>query len=253
MAQDWWRLAAGGDINTDDQAVLDERMRVMHAPRIFKYVSGRALGDVWTLTQWLLRRSEEWGKPAVLSRQLGPQPDGHDNVLELIPRIAALLDSTGSIAFTDEPGVDPPITGPSLWGPRVTYMPTKMKWRPDGRSPPLVGYQVDGRSGSDAKNPPAADVDRLINAIYAAGAHPVRIGLPLTVEEEISVLSDCSLYVGVCSGISHLAHSMKGLPMILVRYRLRFERWHPDPTGPCPWSLAVGTDDAIAKIGEALR
>ena len=239
-------------MNTEDPDVLAERMRIMHAPRIFKYVSGRALGDVWTLTQWLARRSEETGQPAVLSRQLGPQPDGHDNVLDLIPRCLALLDTTGTIEFTDEEGVDPPITGPSLWGPRVVYMPTRNRWLPwPGMS---LAYQFDGRSGSDAKNPSAVEAERILHAwpVDNIGTcPPVRIGLPMTVEEEIAALAGSRLFIGVCSGISHLAHSV-GVPMILIRYRLRFERWHPDPTGPCPWTLAEGTDDAIAKLQERL-
>jgi hypothetical protein len=237
-------------VNTEDPEILADRLRVMHAPRIFRYVSGRSLGDVWTLTQWLLRRSEETGKPAVLSRQLGPQPDGHDNVLELIPRIAALLDSTGTIEFTDEPGVDPPITGPSLWGPRVVYIPTKLKWH--GTQDRLIAHQFNGRSGADAKNPPPGDVETIQRHLFFGGMTPLSVGLPWTVEQSVIILAACRQFIGVCSGLSHVAHSA-GCPMILVRYRLRFERWHPDPNGPNPWVLAEGTDGAIQKLEEALQ
>ena len=118
--------------------------------------------DVWTLTQWLLRRSEETGQPAsAVAPKLGPQPDGHDNVLELIPRIAALLDSTEvpSPSPMSRAKDDPPITGPSLWGPRVTYMPTRQRWKRGD----YLACQWNGRSGSDAKNPPEeADLQRLM-------------------------------------------------------------------------------------------
>lgn len=234
---------------TEDSEILAERLRIMHRPRIFRYVSGRALGDIWTLTQWLLRRSEETGQPAILSRQLGPQPDGHDDVFELIPRIAALLDSTGTIQFTDEPGEDPPIAGPSLWGPRVVYMPVKKLWRwKDGWSTAV--FQLDGRSGADAKNPSAEDAYRLIEA--ARGSDTMLIGLPMHLEASVYWLSRCRFFVGVCSGMSHVAHSV-GCPTILIRYRLQFERWHPDPKGPNPWTLAEGTDNAIEKIKTIIR
>ena len=245
MAQDWWRLAAGGDLSSEDESILAERLRVMHEYRTLKFVSGRALGDMWTLTSWMLQRSEEWGRPAVLSRQLGPQPDGHDQVFDLIPRIAALMESSGSIQFTDEPGVDPPITGFSLWGPRVVYTPTKKKWLGDGD---YITAQLDGRSGSDAKNPPAADLPRLLNQPWPVNV----VGLPMTMEETLETMAHSRLHFNVCSGVSHMAHSLYGLPLILVQYRLRFSRWHPAQDGPCPWVLAEGTDDCLKKIAERM-
>ena len=222
-----------------------ERLATMHRERVFRYVSGRGLGDCWTLVQWLLRRSEETGRPARLSRHLGPQPDSPShNVLELIPRIAALLDSPGSIQIVDEEGEDPPVSGPSLWGKDVVYMSTKRRWRWQGHH--TICHQWDGRSGADAKNPSPEDVQR-IHGVW--GNRMFRLGLPLTIEEDVAFLARCALYVGVCSGVSHAAHSV-GCPMILLQLRLQIARWHPAESAS--FEIAHGTDDLLRRMSNRL-
>jgi ADP-heptose:LPS heptosyltransferase len=78
----------------------------------------------------------------------------------------------------------------------------------------------------------------------------VKVGLPLTLEESIEAMAHSRLHINVCSGLSHVAHSLKGLPLLLIQYRLNFSRWHPAQSEG--WELCIGTAGAVEKITEKI-
>jgi ADP-heptose:LPS heptosyltransferase len=73
------------------------------------------------------------------------------------------------------------------------------------------------------------------------------MGLPDSLEGTCDALTRCRLFIGCCSGVSHVAHAV-GCPMILVEYTQPIRPWHP-ATG---WTLAQGTEDLIDKVNAAL-
>lgn len=208
-------------------------------PPVYHYEGGCALGDSWVVTQWLLRQSAIQGSPALLSNRLPKFRDGGpSNMLALMPLIAVQLDSPGTFEFVDHPaGQTTRITSSreDLW--TCPRMPTRTKW--DGGSAGTICYQYDGRSIAEMKNPPTADLGRL-----QQWPNMHRVGLPLTMEESLAKLAACKLFIGVCSGMSHVAHAV-GCPMILIEYKSPILRWHP-PQGM--WSRACGTSQAVEMV-----
>lgn len=202
---------------------------------VYRHWGGCALGDAWCIASWLLRRSEETGKPALISRHVPANRDyGADKFREILPQCAAMMDSPGSIELVDWNGQTTPIEG--HWGhARHRMHDPYLRWW-DG-SDGTVCYQLDGHSGAEQKNPPAKDLYQLMSF-----PKMVRVGLPLTLEESARELSRCRLFIGVCSGMSHVAHSV-GCPMIVVEYGQKVQPWHP-PEGSL-FQIARGTDDAM--------
>jgi hypothetical protein len=215
---------------------------------VYRHYGGNALGDAWRITQWLLRKSEESGESALVSRHFPINRDGGpENIRELIPRAAALLDSTGTVQLVDHSGPTVPIDG-EIWGPlSPPYMRLRdSRYRWDGGSAGTICHQFDGVSCAGNKNPPPQDIP-----LVTQWPNMVRLGLPLTIEESLAELARCRLFVGVCSGISHLAHSV-GCPMILIEYRQKIAPWHPDPQGVNPWIGCHGTQEAIGAVNYLL-
>ncbi len=208
---------------------------------IYKHEGGYCLGDCWTLVNYLLTRSAAGKFPAVVSRGFEPKPESMYVAYDLMERIAALMDSTGSFVFTHSEGTT--ITDQSkIWGPPHgdPRLPLKAQHRWDGGSSGRIALQLDGRSGAVAKNPPAADLAR-----FHALPKTVAMGLPMTLEESIAVMRTCRFMIGVCSGMSHVAHAV-GIPLIIVQYHQPVSSWHPLPTSSTPWRFATGTDQALA-------
>jgi hypothetical protein len=61
-----------------------------------------------------------------------------------------------------------------------------------------------------------------------AGYEPVRLGIPLDPHGSVLAASQCSFFVGVCSGMAQLCYSV-GIPSVILRYkqtRVEMKRWH---------------------------
>ena len=89
-------------------------------------------------------------------------------------RIAAVLDGPGSIIASHEA---PTESFGNLW--KILYQhPTKQWWKPGSYG--RAAYQFDGRTMPE-KNPPAADIPVIVDAIRSTGRTAIKVGLPLTI------------------------------------------------------------------------
>jgi hypothetical protein len=195
---------------------------------------GVGLGDTWATVNALLHESVRTGTSVAVA----PESPDHRALIE---KILALLDSPGSLQLTPWPP-----TQEVPWAPRWTdsapYFPTKQRWRGDK---PWVAVQFDGRSSSWLKNPPPADLERLQS--WAPGYEFKPVGAPLTLDETVDTLIHARLFLGSCSGCSHVAHSV-GIPTVIIEYDMPITPWH----GRNRYQLARGTDHAILLGRKAL-
>lgn len=100
----------------------------------------------------------------------------------------------------------------------------------------VIAFQFDGRSSDGEKNPLFSDMRLFHTWAEAQGIETISVGLPLSMQDCALRLSQATAFVGVCSGMSHLAHSVKGLPVYLLQYQLDVAWWH----GKNPFEVCNG-------------
>ena len=79
--------------------------------------------------------------------------------------------------------------------------------------------QLDGRWQSELKNPAPAERERLVRGLEEAGYTVNAIGQPMTLAECVHALATCHCFIGVDSGMMHVAASVR-CPRILIRNRM---------------------------------
>jgi hypothetical protein len=166
------------------------------------------LGDTWAAVSWLLQQRE-----AVLSektRSRGPSR----SVRSLITEIADLLATEERISFAAGNDGEPL---PEMECYQHEYLPTKRCWT--GGAGRVVCLQLDGRWQSRRKNPKPEETARLIARLEAAGFVVQRLGQPMRLAECAEALATCYCFIGVDSGMMHVAHSVR-CPRILIRNRM---------------------------------
>ena len=166
------------------------------------------LGDTWAQVSWLLPQQEVLLTEECRSR-IAPL-----SVMPLVQEISRLMDTTAAVAWV-----------PGRGGERLPpdecfqqdYLPTKQRWAGgDGR---VICLQLDGRWKSHRKNPTPAEKQRLIASLEGAGC-PVRaLGQPMSLAECVGALASCHCFIGVDSGMMHVANSVR-CPRILIRNRM---------------------------------
>lgn len=213
--------------------------------RIYSHRGGYAIGDTVTLVDYLLRESQAAGEPARLSKVFPPKPESKEISYDIIERYQRMIDTPGRIMLVEEPG-DFVTEQPKIWDKSRLWVKPHLRW--DGGSAGTVVLQLDGKSGKEAKNPPAADLPR-----FMALPNARHIGLPMTLEESVEAMRTARLMIAVCSGLSHVCHAV-GTPLIIVEYRQTIACWHPPANDPrTPWHHAKGTDHALAIANDLLR
>lgn len=201
-------------------------------PRIYRAHHSH-FGDIFVTIQMLA--SGHYGDPVLLSRwqhgrqDLGPLMQAVIDVLDIPP---------GRVILSDQEPTDS-FEASLAW--RVPFMPTKRRWRPGPHR--RVCYQLDGRSIPELKNPPPEQLAELMEPWLPPGYEFVRIGLPLTVQEDVDILATSDCFIGCCSGMSHLCHAV-GTPCFLLEYRLPLEQTHSGKAYTASRSAA----EAIARI-----
>ena len=223
------------------------------AQRIYAHRGGYCLGDCITLVNYLLHESQTAGAPVIVSRHFPPKPESKETAYGLMDRIAAMLDSKGHFVWTDEPG-NFTTEQFRIWSPPGGYrrLPLKPWLRWNGGTMNAVAIQLNGHSGGANKNPTTDDCWRLETVIKNKGVDVIKLGLPMSLEQSISIMRQCKLFIGVCSAMSHLAHAC-GIPTIIIEYRLAITPWHPAPDDEyTPWHYARGTNRAMTKALELL-
>ncbi len=191
---------------------------------------GTGFGDIWATLHFLLRKSEAQKQPMFVSRWAGET--------DMKPRMAEMLSVVRvpqgvSVSISDARPTDK--LHMNIWDTR--YMPTQTTWSPGGD---IATYQFDGRSSADTKNPSPEEVCKFLT--WAAGRKLtlVPLGVHFSVAECVRLLARSKFFIGVCSGMSHLAHSV-GAPTYLLEYDMKVAWWH----GPNPITVCQGVDEFI--------
>jgi ADP-heptose:LPS heptosyltransferase len=79
-----------------------------------------------------------------------------------------------------------------------------------------MAYCLDGGwSNPRAQNLPKTDIADIIKEATVAGLFCSRVGKPKTLRESIEVMSECSLFASIDSGLAHLAIAMGIEPYII--------------------------------------
>lgn len=84
----------------------------------------------------------------------------------------------------------------------------------------LICYQFDGNSYHKYKNHSDNETNKLINSF--SDIKFLKLGKHLSIKECINYLSICKLFIGVDSGMSHLAHCVN-TPCVLIKNRFNLK------------------------------
>jgi len=182
---------------------------------------GRGLGDVWATVNYLAHEAQRTGgvraHMSAFIRSNGLGGDGfwsRDGAQ--IEEILACLAIPERLKPIISPFLPTATTGMAAWA--KPYFPTKTVWQPGQRR--AIGYQFDGISSAEDKNPSLAEVDQFLDWAIQHGVKAVKLGRPLTLAACIDALTKVDLFVGACSGLSHVAISV-GLPVHLLEYKVK--------------------------------
>jgi hypothetical protein len=197
---------------------------------IFRVYGGGGLGDCWASINYLARLGILRKSRMFVSRYDVIGLDRHKMIQEIIE----LLNVGDRVIISDSKAdKNLPLT---IWA--GSYLGSRYQWKygPYRR----ISYQLDGISVADRKNPPNKDLNRLTNFI---GEYEfVRLGRPLSITKSAKIISKSDLFFGVCSGMSHVCHSV-GTPCFLIQYKNSVQRWHANKR----YILCNGTNDFIAR------
>ncbi len=126
------------------------------------------------------------------------------------------MEKDGALDCTPLLTDQPPTVGISIldvWSCPV--VPTRRRWELP-RTERTAVYQFDG-VWSPEKNPSPEEQAVVLAHLRNAGYTPIRLGKHLSVAQCVDACATALLFVGCCSGMSHLAHSV-GTPVYLLEY-----------------------------------
>ena len=197
---------------------------------IHRVYGGGGLGDVWASVSYLGRIHQ----PKCISTIARDKSTRARPLSQVISLLGA-----GKITTTDRPGRA--TLDRAIW--TVPYLNAVKRWAPQQTK--KICYQLDGISNANMKQPPNKDLKRLMT--FLPDYKFIRIGKPRSLLESVDVMLGCDLFFGICSGFSHVAHSI-GIPTFLVQYKMPITPWH----GHKQYTLCVGTDDLIRRVNDFL-
>lgn len=189
------------------------------------------LGNLWASCNFFLNESVRTGTKTLISRRCR----GTD-VSGTVQEILNELESSGKTELVDK---DATHFITEEW--RVPYCPTRSRWSPNRFD--RVCFQFDGVTHPQKTNPPPEDLAQLLGAWLPAGIEFIRLGRPLSIADDVRLLSRSDAFLGVDSGMSHIAHSAM-VPCFLLQYLEPLEKAHPNKS----YVKCEGAVDAIAKI-----
>lgn len=171
------------------------------------------LGDTWATIQLLARmRMPRCGPVFLSSRQHG------EDLKEMQDAILSNLNrdhGCGCVIPVDwEPNTE--LDGYAVWAAPV--IPTTVQWAQNEWNRQIT-VQFDGKSTPELKNAPPADVLRILDWAERHDLKVVTVGKNLGLEKSIWAMKQSVLFVGVDSGMSHVAHSV-GVPTYILEYDL---------------------------------
>jgi hypothetical protein len=180
-------------------------------------------GDAWAAANYFLRKSVETGEPTMVAaldpriRMILPYLDSNGSIVEVNDAPDLLIFSHPTLTAEERgyPGPVPETVFPWAVVFAERYFPTKhFQWKKPGTR--KVCYQLVPRYSTSNKVCPPGHIEKLLAALERTGFGTKAIGLPLTLNEIIEVCATSDFFVGVCSGMSHVCHSV-GTPVHLIR------------------------------------
>lgn len=171
---------------------------------------GKALGDCWSVINYFINLGLE--RDEIIRLALW-YPKG-----ESVKRVDKLSEVLS--LFADDHMVQLGEWAPTVpkihWtmGYRYPFAPTKKVWRLNNSK--KICYQFDGKSHG-AKNFPSKEMeDEILSYAEKSGFICVRLGNNYTLAECVDVISECEFFIGIDSGMCHLAAS-SGIPIIFAK------------------------------------
>lgn len=194
----------------------------------FKY-----LGDRWRRASLMLRRAQEINRKVVCCENF-----------KLFKEIIPLLEiRSPGISFIDKhDNIKTTKISDVVFNKDVVH--TKLKWIKHCKFQNKICYQFDGRWKGWLKNPPKEELNVLTS--FMPNIEFIRLGNHLSLLQCIEIAITCDCFIGICSGISHIMHSVN-IPSFLVQYKMEISNFHSYAKN---WTLCNGTEDLIKKVNE---
>lgn len=199
---------------------------------------GGGFGDMWCTVNFLMQKSLVARDIIHLSRW-GSFEKG-DDYKDTLESMINMLDAPGARVLVTDEVANTKVGGEPFL---IRYLPTKIQWTRASRASRMVAVQWAGISSANTKNPSPGECAKLVTWATETGHTLIPIGLPLTMQESAHILSTCRAFVGPCSGMSHLCHSV-GTPCFLLEYLMKVAWWH----GKNHFTVCEGVDDFERKF-----
>lgn len=170
---------------------------------------GQHLGDAWAAISYLIRIAKKTGQRQFLSHPPADKLAEEDNSrrMALARQILNILDGGKLIEISSNPAEYPLPIHPFPSGEIIPARTPRAS-----NSSDYFTYQFDSTSRPDF-NPDENEANEWLECFQPL--KPVKIGLPLTLEESISYLLGARFHLGVSSGMAHVAASC-GLPVLVA-------------------------------------
>jgi len=164
-------------------------------------------GDIW-------RRVNEAKEISVLNDTIiGIERTSYGHVAQGV--IDSLVDSPGKVSLVEKKATRSPYNSP------ISYFPTTKKWIPEKHG--KICYQFNGKHEGSLD----LEIQKELLSSFP-GYEMIKLGLPLTIQENIEIAATSDLFIGVNSGMSHLVRSV-GTPAIITNKNIAsINDWHKD-------------------------
>lgn len=169
------------------------------------------LGDSWAFASYAIQNGFD------ITTVTGNGKSISNKLKEILP----LLDTDQNLTILDCP---PDIVVDQFEAWASPYVSTKKHWDNTNQRD-IVACQFDGRLFAESKNPEPEIVDQIRDFILQQGLSPISLGGHYTLADCVSILAEAVLFVGVDSGMSHLAHSV-GTPCVIYQNKLDVRPYH---------------------------
>lgn len=177
------------------------------------------IGDAWLSIQFYLHLSESLGEKIFVHCA--------EAKLSILQAMVDSLESTGNVQLTTQPATEK-LNPADVWDWwNLPYLPTKQRWtfQDYHRS---IAVAFDGVSAADQKNLAPHEQEQVLRTLrqLLPKKQIITVGKELGLDRSIEVLCQSLLFVGVCSGMSHVAHSV-GTPQFLYQGKLPLDQVRP--------------------------
>lgn len=190
----------------------------------------RCLGDCWALVSHAARTSLSEGREVRVSTRVmggaamppGIPPRGED-VRPLLEEIAGAIDMGGArVSFVDDPATD--MTRVTVDAFPLEYMPSRATWSPGPHCRvccQMTNAQLEQHCARAMKRHERLELEEWLEERLEV----VRLGKHMSVMECCEAMASSDFFVGIDSGMSHVAHSV-GLPILIYDWA-GLDKHHP--------------------------